>query len=165
MFEKSLVRQCAPTMAGIKTGSLFSYEMNQKQLNKKVKKLNKILEKHSIKLLNLCYKKGKGLLYMYRPEMLKKDLLGNETKEILAIKNYPVPHMEKCIEKLTEELKADEEFPHEIGLFLGYPPVDVKGFIKHNAKCEKCVGLWKVYGDVEESQKNFVSTKTVLSAL
>lgn len=29
---------------------------------------------------------------------------------------------------------AGGEFPHEIGLFLGYPLGDVKGFIKHKAK-------------------------------
>lgn len=53
--------------------------------------------------------------------------------------------------------KGDEsgEFPHEVGLFLGYPPEDVKGFIDHRANDFKCAGLWKVYGDEEKARSLF----------
>ena len=36
-----------------------------------------------------------------------------------------------------------EDFPHEIGVFLGYPLYDVEGFIEQR----ECVmmGYWKVY--------------------
>ena len=39
--------------------------------------------------------------------------------------------------------KGDEsgELPHEVGLFLSYPPEDVKGFIDHRANDFKCAGL------------------------
>ena len=47
------------------------------------------------------------------------------------------------------------EFPHEVGLFLSYPPEDVKGFIDHRANDFKCAGLWKVYGDVEQARAAF----------
>ena len=42
-----------------------------------------------------------------------------------------------------QTFKGDEsgEFPHEVGLFLGYPPEDVKGFIDHRANNFKCAGL------------------------
>ena len=30
---------------------------------------------------------------------------------------------------LIHRLRSEEEFPHEIGLFLSYPPEDVLGFI------------------------------------
>ncbi len=39
------------------------------------------------------------------------------------------------------------EFPHEIGIFLGYPLPDVKGFIEHRGRDCKLCGIWKVYGD------------------
>ena len=42
------------------------------------------------------------------------------------------------------------DFPHEVGLFLSYPPEDVKGFINHRAGGFKCAGLWKVCGDEEK---------------
>ena len=48
---------------------------------------------------------------------------------------------------LIRRLQDEAEFPHEIGLFLSYPPEDVQGFIDHHARDFKLSGLWKVYGD------------------
>ena len=57
--------------------------------------------------------------------------------------------------KLIERLRAYDEFPHEIGLFLSYPPEDVKGFIEHHAADFKYAGLWKVYGDEQRARDLF----------
>ena len=51
------------------------------------------------------------------------------------------------------------EFPREVGLFLSYPPEDVKGFIDHRASGFKCAGLWKVYGDEEKARSLFAKYK------
>ena len=48
-----------------------------------------------------------------------------------------------------------DEFPHEIGLFLGYPYEDVIGFIKNKGKNYTYCGYWKTYGDPEISKKKF----------
>ena len=56
---------------------------------------------------------------------------------------------------LAKRLSDSAEFPHEIGLFLGYPIVDVIGFIHNKAQNYKYCGLWKVYGDTEQAQKIF----------
>ena len=48
-----------------------------------------------------------------------------------------------------------KDFPHEIGLFLSYPPEDVRGFIENKACRFKCAGLWKVYGDEERAKELF----------
>ena len=45
------------------------------------------------------------------------------------------------------------EFPHEIGLFLGYPLTDVKGFI--NSADYKYIGYWKVYSHVPQTLCTF----------
>lgn len=55
--------------------------------------------------------------------------------------------------------REGKEFPHEIGLFLSYPPEDVKGFINHRAGGFKCAGLWKVYGDEEKARSLFEKYK------
>ena len=56
-----------------------------------------------------------------------------------------------------QTFKGDEsgEFPHEVGLFLSYPPEDVKGFIDHRTNNFKCAGLWKVYGDEARAEELF----------
>ena len=57
--------------------------------------------------------------------------------------------------KLSLRLRQFHEFPHEIGLFLGYPPDDVEGFIENREKAFKCPGYWKVYGDEEKAKAQF----------
>ena len=47
------------------------------------------------------------------------------------------------------------DFPHEVGLFLSYPPEDVKGFIENHAANAKCTGVWKVYGDERQARQTF----------
>ena len=155
MFRETVIAQCAPTMAGLKTGNLFSYKIDEKELVTAINEINESLLKCNIRLIFLKYRNGRALLYMYRPDFLKKDFTDKLAADILTEKEYPLESVERCIVKLQERLKNEKEFPHEIGLFLGYPPVDVLGFIKNNAKCAKCVGTWKVYGNVAESQKKF----------
>ena len=59
-----------------------------------------------------------------------------------------------CLARLIERIQVENEFPHEVGLFLGYPPADVEGFMYQREKYKLC-GLWKVYDDVEGAQKQF----------
>lgn len=46
------------------------------------------------------------------------------------------------------------EFPHEIGVFLGYPLGDVCGFLRDPDGCILC-GAWKVYENVGEAARTF----------
>ena len=63
--------------------------------------------------------------------------------------------MDAALAHLKERLAGQEGFPHEIGLFLSYPPEDVKGFIENKASNSKCVGTWKVYGNVDRAKALF----------
>lgn len=62
-------------------------------------------------------------------------------------------------------MEGEGEFPHEIGLFLGYPLCDVRGFIEdaRGGVCLGC-GYWKVYGEVEEREKLFKGTSAARGA-
>ena len=46
-------------------------------------------------------------------------------------------------------------FPHEIGVFLGYPPDDVKGFIENEGKKYLMIGYWKVYSNLAGARMVF----------
>ena len=59
----------------------------------------------------------------------------------------------------SRRLQESGDFPHEIGLFLGYPPEDVRGFIENHAEGYKFVGCWKVYGDEKSAKKQFARYK------
>lgn len=156
MSEDHLVRYCAPTLAGIKTGSLFgcSYTCTDK-LRKTVRDLNRRLVPKGLRVLPLRISDSRALMYVYRPSGLRKDLAHETASRLLAEKGYCTSSCENCIAQLSRKLHECEDFPHEIGLFLGYPPEDVAGFIENNACGCKCVGCWKVYGDEEAAKKKF----------
>ena len=61
----------------------------------------------------------------------------------------------ELLDNLKKNVSAAGDFPHEIGVFLGYPIEDVEGFILNKGKnCQVC-GCWKVYSDVENKLKLF----------
>ena len=64
-----------------------------------------------------------------------------------------------ALERLRSRLAQREDFPHEIGLFLGYPLGDVIGFIENAGKNSKCAGCWKVYCNECETMKLFEKFK------
>ena len=52
-------------------------------------------------------------------------------------------------------MEGRREFPHEIGLLLGYPAADVEGFIENKGQDSLYSGYWKVYDDVEHAKRLF----------
>ena len=64
-----------------------------------------------------------------------------------------------CVAALVRRMRSSAEFPHEVGLFLSYPPEDVKGFIENRAANAKCTGVWKVYGDERQARQTFAKYK------
>lgn len=53
-----------------------------------------------------------------------------------------------------------DSFPHEIGIFLGYPLEDVQGFITNRGRDALCSGYWKVYSDKNEAIDRFCRYRT-----
>lgn len=156
MPEELVIRHCAPTLAGLKTGSIFTYRFAcVRQFRQSVRMLNKKLLSKGVRVLPLRIGENSALVYVYRPAQLKADFSEQEVSEILTDLGYASAKPERCVVQLVERIRSSQEFPHEIGLFLGYPPEDVKGFVENKACGCKCVGCWKVYGDVEKAQKTF----------
>ena len=160
MCEAHLIRHGAPTLAGIKTASLFTcpYE-TQEALMDSVRQLNRRLHNKGLRVLPLRLSEKKALIYLYRPKKLSADLADSTAAEILQNCGYDTQSCEKCIVQLVRKLRTQEDFPHEIGLFLGYPPEDVCGFMENKACNCKCAGCWKVYGDEEAARKKFAQYK------
>lgn len=160
MSEELLVKHCSPTLAGMKTGNLFACSFPDKaEMKECIRCWNRTLTQKGLRVLPMRYEKGRTLIYVYRPSMLSADLRNAVAEQLLQERGYCTKSSEHCILHLIKRLCAQEEFPHEIGLFLGYPPEDVHGFIENKADDCKCVGCWKVYGDVQTAQKTFAKYK------
>lgn len=161
MSEELLVTHCSPTLADIKTANLFNCPCeNLTSLKKQITVWNKILNPKGIRMVLLKFVKGKALIYVYRPNRLEKDLDHAEVRRLLLENGYQnVKNIEDCIQYLSKRLDEYEEFPHEIGLFLGYPVRDVESFIENKGKKYKCIGFWKVYHDENGAVKKFQEFK------
>ena len=156
MSEEMVVRQAAPTLAGIKTGSLFPCPCAEKDaLLGEIRAFNRRYLSRGLCLLPLRFTEGKALLYLYRPAALQRDLRAQTAEALLADAGYPCGSCGGCVARLVQRMREAAEFPHEVGLFLSYPPEDVQGFIDNKARDFKCAGLWKVYGDEARAQALF----------
>lgn len=155
MSDEVIIRHCAPTLARIKTGSLFNTRFpSRESMNASLRRLNQRLRGKGLRAIPLRYHEGAGLIYLYRPERLHADLMDEQANRLLAEFGYSEGLPERRLRQLASRMAENGDFPHEIGLFLSYPPEDVDGFI-HRHDEAKCCGAWKVYGDVEAAQAAF----------
>ena len=131
----------------------------REELDQKVLMANQMLNDKGLYCEVLRLRQTSALIYVYRHQQLEMDLSRLESQQLLLKVGYSSVVLRPCLELLKERLCYQETFPHEIGLFLGYPVEDVVGFIRHQGKNSKHTGYWKVYGDVVESIKLFTKFK------
>ena len=155
-LEDSLVEHCAPTLAGLKSAGLFSYfYKDERGVKKELKEVNRLLNEKGVYVEDLIWRERSVLVYVYRSSHLEEELHRSGVMELLAEYGYEDCEIEACLVHLKERLQHYSCFPHEIGVFLGYPLADVKGFIEHGGQNCKSCGLWKVYCDTAEAEKLF----------
>lgn len=156
MLERYLVEHCSPTLASIKTANLFNMPYaSWKELDGQLESLKQQFAEKGISLSVVRKREGTALIYVYRRQKLKEDLTKPGVAEFLQTYGYENTDVDQAIERLHMRLEKGGNFPHEIGLFLGYPLGDVKGFIENAGKNSRCAGCWKVYCNECETMKLF----------
>lgn len=155
-FEQLLVTHCSPTLAGLKMASLFNLEYRgEEQLFSLLSVWKERLEEKGLTLEILRKSGRKALVYVYWRERLEVLLGEDRVREILRTCGYESYTAESALSALKGRMTSSECFPHEIGLFLGYPLHDVIGFIKNQGKnCCMC-GYWKVYCNEYQARQTF----------
>ncbi len=148
-LEKLLAIHSSPALCGIKPSNLISIDFDE-SIYEEIEELNR---KHP-KLCFYILKKenDKLLILVYRKNVFEKTLSNDECVNYLNDIGYDVSSIDNMLEDLKNRLYKDE-FPHEIGVFLGYDLDDIKSFVEG----EKCiyVGYWKVYSNLDEKLKIF----------
>lgn len=160
MSEQFLVSHCSPTLAGLKTASMFNYSCKSKDnLVYWITKWNRELNGKGVHIELLKITDRWALVYVYRRNRLKEDLEKLGVDSFLMPFGYKNCSVDYCIDRLKERVNKNEEFPHEIGVFLGYPLKDVTGFIENEGQNSKCTGCWKVYCNEYEALRLFEKYK------
>ena len=156
MLEQKLIEHGSPTLVKLKSANMFTYAFEDRQaLDGEIADQNRRLNEKGVYLELLRIQGDRALLLLYRRSALEHDLSQEGVREILRFYGYVPGSLEDDLKHLKERLSVREEFPHEIGLFLGYPLEDVRCFIQQEGHNYLCSGCWKVYGNVCAAKKLF----------
>ena len=153
--ELRLIIQNAAVLKGKRiSGMLF---LNDKELARISMKLHNT----NISLIILCTCKKRHLVMVYRAKELEEHLRSNEVSDYLREFGYRrddfISNLIRLHQRMNGFYNKMKEFPHEVGVFLGYPICDIKGFLENKGERYLHSGYWKIYGNLEETRKKFLS--------
>lgn len=155
MSEEQIVLHCAPTLTDQKAGSLFAAEYKDRSsLQKEIRELDERLSFRNVRTMLLGFTKKRALIYIFRPDRVEEALQNSTARSILEERGYDLSDLSGCLRRLAARIAGTDGFPHEIGLFLGYPAEEVKAFICSDRPC-RFAGVWKVYCDEEYARRSF----------
>ena len=153
-LEHTLAVHSAPTLLGIKCANLISVAIDECDMCDYTQEF----ERHSgLRMRVLCKCHERQLLYVYHETLLAMQLAQPEIMRFLEQFGYTNDmNVSEMLKTLASRMQCGE-FPHEIGIFLGYPLADVQGFISNHGKnCLLC-GCWKVYSNPESARRTFAN--------
>lgn len=155
-IEKRVCKGCCLGISGVKVASLYSVEPGLENIEDTIQDLNKKLYSIGSRFVMLHENKRRALIFAYNLEKLTEHLKQKRNKKFLAQYGYSecvtIAEYLNCLRKRIETCETG--FPHEIGIFLGYPIEDIVGFINNPTK-HKVVGFWKVYKNVKQKLELF----------
>lgn len=110
-----------------------------------------LLEESGLKVRVLDDRGSSVLLLLYSQEALGALLAQKSVRIILGKAGYGnVFDFDAVLDELETRVTG-EGFPHEIGVFLGYPLKDVIGFMGWAPLAFTVQGPWKIFGKPEQS--------------
>ncbi|MCD8248347.1 MAG: DUF3793 family protein [Lachnospiraceae bacterium] len=164
MWE-TIIKQCAPVLADVKPSNLLILAREEQDGFRE----SELPE--GIEALALSCGEYKITWFLYRRDRLEAELVWPQTRAFLRTCGYcaGAEGLDAMLLRLQERYAAYKDgmaaFPHEMGIFLGYPLCDVKGFIEHGGKNCLLSGYWKVYGNVVKAERTFRIYRAARDAL
>lgn len=152
-IETQIALQCAPLISGLKVSNLLIISAEDEAL------VRVILRRSGISFFRLLRTGEKVTFLLFRKNPLEAYLKQQEVETMLAEAGYAELSLGNIFstfqKRYAHYMSEGGRFPHEMGLLLGYPAEDVKGFVENEGKNFLYSGYWKVYADVEEKRRLF----------
>lgn len=135
----------APTLLNLKPANLLSFTDNRnKMLSAWRLHGDEVCRKLGLSAVELSAKTGSAVVLFYRDDALENVIRGNAEAGFLAEHGYRASDpLSRHLVRLQSRFK--DACPHEIGIFLGIPVEDIRGFIEHGGQNCKLCRYWKVY--------------------
>ena len=152
-FGFRVVTQCAPVLKGVKISNLITMKPGG------WRKIRAYLKKSRIICIPLYADAEKEVLFLYRFEQLERHLRNKEVREFLRSCGYEQFDVASVLAGLRRRYQryagTGKEFPHELGVLLGYPVGDVRGFIANRGENSLTSRYWKVYQNPKQAEMIF----------
>ena len=142
-----LINYCSPTLAGLKQASLLCLPRlgNGCTYDKIIEKYNHKYNPKGLYFRILYACPQRTLLYVYRPARVWTYVQQRDISSFLQQFGYQdCQDVSALLDRLAARFAEGGCFPHESGIFLGYPLEDVCGFIANKGNHAKLCGEWKV---------------------
>lgn len=157
-WESALVTYCAPTLAGVKPANLFLYRTREghQRVHETAEQWTRVLAPYgiSVSIIKECKCRESYLIYVYRTAWMERILSEHMTVSFLKGLGYvPSRDFGALLRQLSDRLCLEREFPHEIGVFLGYPLFDVVSFMENEGRNYAFCGYWKAYDDPDGARR------------
>ena len=158
-----------PVIFGSKPSEILNISFKDSLKDYKIKEIENFFSnciKISYRIINTP--DGGVRILFINEDSLANVLANKKCINFLKFIGYPSNStLNKYIDILVDKLHSNQ-FPHEIGIFLGYPLKDVVGFMGYgNYKFYKTKN-WRVYGDPSVSEKvynSFVNDRNKMKEL
>lgn len=153
-YIKWLVEILGPVILGSKPSEILNISLSDNNKEYKINEIKLFFKNCSRLSYEIIYKENGEIKVLFmNKNVLSKIFDDKKCVNFLKFIGYPSNYdLNNYINFLIERLK-DNNFPHEIGVFLGYPLKDVVGFMGYgNYKLQK-TKYWRVYGNVEVSDE------------
>lgn len=161
--ELQLALQCAPLITGLKISNLLNISRED------FPQMQQIVKDSHISCYILLENARKMTVLLYQRESLESYLEQPGVKKLLEEAGYISFSLREVLAEFCARYQSyrgnKTDFPHEMGLLLGYPVEDVEGFIKNKGNHSLCTGYWKVYENQDRKQKLFESFENAKESL
>lgn len=168
-YIKRILEMIGPVILGSKPCEIVNVSGNH---NEKENKLSEIISFFSdcskIKYRIVTTNNGGKRVLFINESSMKKVLSNKRCINFLKFLGYKSSeNINDYMDELVCRLESNN-FPHEIGVFLGYPLKDVLGFMGYGKKELVEICNWRIYGDKEVSQKiynKFTEHKAIMKEM
>lgn len=165
MLERALIDHGSPTLANMKVGSLFTSSCaDATGFRAEFRRVQVALESRGVSLTILRVQQERALVYVYRAGGARGAACTGGCSGVSAgngLRGY-IP--DGALAFLRQRLAESPCFPHEIGVFLGYPLSDVIAFMRDGGRGCRCSGCWKAYTNECEAMRVFQRYKACRAA-